>query len=71
MKVNCCYDCPDREIGCHDKCLKYQCYKIHNEKINTAKQEYNENKNRTNRTPGFFARANRANTKWGRDYKCI
>lgn len=22
-----CYDCPDREIGCHSDCDKYLCYK--------------------------------------------
>lgn len=22
-----CYDCPDREIGCHNKCSEYRGYK--------------------------------------------
>lgn len=24
---NPCYDCPDREIGCHSKCIYYEIYK--------------------------------------------
>ena len=26
MKKNCCFDCPDREVGCHGWCPKYLAY---------------------------------------------
>lgn len=28
-----CYKCPEREINCHDTCLKYACYKVEVEKF--------------------------------------
>lgn len=38
MKVP-CKDCPDRVLGCHDTCEKYQEFKAYREKIIQARAE--------------------------------
>ena len=32
-----CLDCPDREMGCHSKCEKYQKYREYRHKIYEAR----------------------------------
>ena len=39
-----CKDCPDRHLGCHDRCEKYQAYKkaklSYKEELSKSKSEY-------------------------------
>lgn len=34
-----CYECQLRTLGCHDKCEKYQYYKLKNEEMKKKQQE--------------------------------
>lgn len=34
MKINPCYKCDDRKLGCHSSCKKYERWKKYNNEIN-------------------------------------
>lgn len=39
-KDNPCFDCKDRKIGCHSKCIKYQEFKKKLEELRTKERGY-------------------------------
>ena len=41
-RINCCYMCKDREIGCHGKCKKY--ISLRNQRDDEIEAKYKENK---------------------------
>lgn len=57
MKKRVCYNCDDRELGCHNKCIRYTAEVLQlmgkKEQINKVKQEeniyYNYSKDRDKR----------------------
>lgn len=40
MKIAPCYNCVDREVGCHSNCNQYQRYKNRNIKKRTEGREF-------------------------------
>lgn len=39
MKQPPCYNCPDRQMKCHDRCERYKDYQDDRETIRTAKKQ--------------------------------
>lgn len=49
-----CYNCTDREMGCHSKCEKYKGYSVQNEALREARQKTREDN-------GYFSEAKERN----------
>lgn len=49
-----CYNCTDREMGCHSKCEKYKEYLVQNEARREARQKTREDN-------GYFSEAKARN----------
>ena len=39
MRRSPCYGCPDRAVGCHDRCERYQAYRAEMERVYQARRE--------------------------------
>jgi len=40
MKINCCFKCEDRKIGCHASCEKYKEFQVKNDKERLERRNY-------------------------------